>query len=107
VLAQAARDQHQYARGLNASIGGWRDDRVIARRARERQGDKLPMTRLAREGRLHPPRRCFPTQADPGVLVRLPGGETGHVRARWHPDECSEWGWQAEFDNHRSVSGLV
>jgi hypothetical protein len=78
------------------------DDRVIARgEPLQRQGDKFPMTRLTREGDSIQREDRFPTHADLGVLVLLPGGEAGQLRAWWNADDGSEWRWQVEFYNHR------
>jgi hypothetical protein len=77
------------------------DDRVIARgEPLERRGDKFPMTRLTRAGDSTHREDRFPTQADLGLLVLLPGGEAGHLRAWWNADDGSEWRWQVEFYNH-------
>jgi len=78
------------------------DDRVIARgEPLERQGAKFPMTRLTRAGDAIQREDRFPTQADLGALVLLPGGEAGLLRAWWNAEDGSEWRWQVEFYNHR------
>lgn len=78
------------------------DDRVIARgEPLERVGDKFPMTRLVRTADTIRREDRFPTQADLGELVLLPGGEVGHLRAWWNAADGSEWRWQVEFYNHR------
>jgi hypothetical protein len=78
------------------------DGPVLARgEPLKRQGDKFPMTRLAREGGTIRREDRFPTQADLGALVLLPGGEAGHLRAWWNADDGSEWRWEVEFYNHR------
>jgi hypothetical protein len=76
------------------------DDRVIARgEPLERQGRKYPMTRLERTGDSIQREDRFPTPADLGALVLLPGGEAGHLRAWWNAADGSEWRWQVEFYN--------
>ena len=78
------------------------DDRVIARgEPLERCGEKYPMTRLERVGETIRREDRFPTQADLGELVLLPGGEAGRLRAWWNAEDGSEWRWQVEFYNHR------
>ena len=55
---------------------------------RERRGDQVE-----RQDR-------WPTEADLGALVILPGGEVGRLMAWWNADDGSEWRWQVEFYNH-------
>ena len=43
----------------------------------------------------------WPTEADLGCLVILPGGEVGTLKAWWNAPDGSEWRWQVEFYNHR------
>jgi hypothetical protein len=66
-----------------------------------REGDYLPMTRLAvgdggfaREDR-------WPTEQDLGSLVILPGGEVGTLVEWWNAADGSEWRWRLEFYNRR------
>jgi hypothetical protein len=78
------------------------DDRVIARgEPLELSGEKFPMTRLVREGECVRREDRFPTSADLGALVLLPGGEAGRLLAWWNAEDASEWRWQVEFYNHR------
>lgn len=42
----------------------------------------------------------WPTDADLGRLVILPGGEAGILQAWWNADDRSEWRWSVEFYNH-------
>ena len=77
------------------------DDRVIARgEPLELVGDKFPMTRLRRVGDAVQREDRFPTAADLGAVVLLPGGEAGHLKGWWNADDGSEWRWQVEFYNH-------
>ncbi|MGH2418260.1 MAG: hypothetical protein ACRDFY_07985 [Candidatus Limnocylindria bacterium] len=78
------------------------DDRVVARgEPLEREGPYLPMTRLTLEGdEVHREDR-WPTQADLGSLVILPGGEVGVLTAWWNADDGSAWRWSVEFSNAR------
>ena len=78
------------------------DERVIARgESLRRAGEQLPLTRLeiragavAREDR-------WPSEADLGALVMLPGGEVGRLVSWWNAEDGSEWRWQIELYNHR------
>jgi len=78
------------------------DERITARgEPLERHGERYPMTRLEREGDQIRREDRFPTAADLGAVVLLPGGEAGHLRAWWNAADGSEWRWQVEFYNHR------
>jgi hypothetical protein len=75
--------------------------------ARRAFGDQLeatgdfPMTRLARrDGRIEREDR-WPSEADLGALVMLPGGEVGRLTAWWNAEDGQEWRWSVEFYNHR------
>ncbi len=78
------------------------DDRTIAsEEGLARAGEQLPMTRLwIAGGRVRREDR-WPTDADLGSLVILPGGEVGILTAWWHAADGSEWRWGVEFFNHR------
>lgn len=77
------------------------DERVVARgEPLRRQGERLPLTRLARRGDAVEREDRWPTQADLGSLVILPGGEVGRLIAWWNAEDGSEWRWQVEFYNH-------
>lgn len=41
----------------------------------------------------------WPTQADIGARVILPGGEGGILKSWWNADDKKEWRWQVEFYN--------
>jgi hypothetical protein len=70
-------------------------------------GDQLtatgdyPMTRLRRQGDQIQREDRWPTKADLGALVMLPGGEVGRLTAWWNADDGQEWRWSVEFYNHR------
>jgi hypothetical protein len=78
------------------------DDRVTGRgEPLRRAGAQLPMTRLTlRDGRVSREDR-WPTQADLGALVILPGGEVGTLTDWWNAPDGTEWRWRVEFYNHR------
>jgi hypothetical protein len=44
----------------------------------------------------------WPTEADLGVLVLLPGGEAGILASWWHASDHSEWRWHLELSNHQA-----
>ena len=70
-------------------------------------GDQLatettgPMTRLVRDGDEVRREDRWPTAADLGALVLLPGGEIGRLTAWWNAEDGAEWRWSVEFYNHR------
>ena len=59
-----------------------------------------PMSFLVRRGDRIELEDGWPSDADVGRLVILPGGETGELKSWWHADDKSEWRWQVEFYNH-------
>lgn len=77
-------------------------DRVVARGEwLERAGERYPFTHLAKQdGRLVREDR-WPTEADLGAVVILPGGEAGRLTAFWRAEDGSEWRWRLELYNHR------
>jgi hypothetical protein len=78
------------------------DEQVVARgESLERAGERLPLTRLRIDGRRVAREDRWPTEADLGALVILPGGEVGTLRAWWNAPDGSEWRWQLELYNHR------
>jgi hypothetical protein len=60
-----------------------------------------PMTYLVRQGSSIILEDGWPTQADIGRVVLLPGGDAGILKSWWNADDRSEWRWQVEFYNHR------
>ena len=78
------------------------DDRVVARgEPLERETDYFPTTRLEMVGETITREDRFPTDADLGALIILPGGEVGTLLAWWNAADASEWRWSVEFYNHR------
>lgn len=63
--------------------------------------DDRPMTRLQRKGDQIVREDRWPTEADHGALVILPGGEIGKLTAWWNADDEQSWRWSVEFYNHR------
>jgi hypothetical protein len=43
----------------------------------------------------------WPTDADIGGLVILPGGEIGELLSWWNAEDGSAWRWRVEFSNER------
>ena len=43
----------------------------------------------------------WPTDADLGAIVILPGGEAGVLTAWWNAEDGSAWRWSVEFSNAR------
>jgi hypothetical protein len=78
------------------------DERVVARGERlARAGPRYPMTRLWLEAGQVRREDRWPTAADLGSPVILPGGEVGRLTAWWQAEDGSEWRWQVEFYNHQ------
>jgi hypothetical protein len=78
------------------------DDRVIARgEPLARVGPYVPMTRLVRRGDAIVREDRWPTDADLGGVVILPGGEAGILKRWWNASDGSEWRWTVEFANRR------
>jgi hypothetical protein len=58
-----------------------------------------PMSRLViREGVVHRD-NVWPSDADLGTPVILPGGEVGILTAWWHENDRSAWRWSMELSN--------
>ena len=78
------------------------DDRILARgEPLKREGPHLPMTRLERQGSAVTRTDRWPTDADLGAIVILPGGEAGILKSWWNASDGSEWRWVVEFFNRR------
>jgi hypothetical protein len=76
------------------------DEQVVARGEElQRRGERFPTTRLSRLGRRIEREDRFPTDADLGSLVILPGGEVGRLIAWWNAPDGKEWRWRVEFYN--------
>src|SRR5690348_3447622 len=72
----------------------------IARGTDLERHEKGPMSTLVRRGSEIAVEGGWPSDADLGRLVILPGGEAGILQAWWHAPDHSEWRWQIEFYNH-------
>jgi len=60
-----------------------------------------PIARLTVQGKNITREDLWPTPADIGQNVILPGGEVGKLVSWWNAQDGSEWRWQVEFYNHR------
>ncbi len=60
-----------------------------------------PITKLMRTGDKVVREDVWPTDADLGKPVILPGGEVGILKKWWNADDHSAWRWEVEFYNHR------
>ena len=60
-----------------------------------------PIARLRRQGEGITREDIWPTEADYGLPVLLPGGEVGILKKWWNAADHQEWRWVVEFYNHR------
>ena len=77
------------------------DRHVIARGTDLAETADTPMAVLRIEGDRIVREDTWPTDADIGTPVLLPGGETGILQSWWNADDHSEWRWHVEFYNSR------
>lgn len=77
------------------------DGQVLAQGKGLKQTADRPMLRLTRRGDTIAREDVWPTEADLGRPVLLPGGEVGILRSWWNAEDGSEWRWSLEFYNHR------
>lgn len=64
-----------------------------------RQGERLPMCFLTIDGATVVRKDAWPSNADIGLPVILPGGEIGILRSWWNAPDHKEWRWTVEFYN--------
>ena len=84
---------------------------VVTVEVRDKQGNRLafgkdlqrtlasPMCRLRKDGDSILREDIWPTDADLGATVLMPGGEVGVLKQWWHSDDKMRWRWQVEFYN--------
>lgn len=91
---------HSAPQQLNIEV---RDDEgtVLARGSDLLRTDSTPIARLRREGKQITREDIWPTEADHGLPVILPGGEVGILQHWWNAPDHQEWRWRVEFYNHR------
>jgi hypothetical protein len=73
--------------------------RVIASGHDLRHEAVTPITRLTLERDTIRRENVWPSDADLGLPVILPGGEIGLLTAWWNADDGSEWRWSIELHN--------
>jgi hypothetical protein len=105
VNAEAAGDRllvHAAPSRLEVAV---RDDdgRLVARGVDLERHEVGPMSYLVRSDREITLEDGWPTEADLGRLVILPGGEAGILEQWWNADDRREWRWRVEFSNHKDV----
>src|SRR5579871_2940206 len=78
-----------------------RDDggRLVASGRDLQRTEQVPMTRLSIDGAQVRREEIWPTDADSGTPVLLPGGEVGIITGWWNRDDRREWRWTVEFYN--------
>lgn len=79
----------------------WSDTGALIARGRDlaRTADS-PMALLSRHENLVVREDIWPTPADRGRPVILPGGEVGVLMQWWNDGAHTEWRWSVEFYNH-------
>jgi hypothetical protein len=60
-----------------------------------------PIARLRRQGSTITREDIWPSEADYGIPIILPGGEVGILQSWWNDAEHQEWRWSVAFYNHR------
>lgn len=77
------------------------DGDVLARGNDLQRTASSPIARLRCEGKTITREDIWPTEADYGTPIILPGGEVGILQQWWNDPDHQEWRWIAEFYNHR------
>jgi hypothetical protein len=77
------------------------DGQLLARGENLARTLDTPMARLIRRGEEIDREDIWPSTADIGRPVILPGGEVGFLIEWWNAPDASEWRWRVEFYNHR------
>jgi hypothetical protein len=75
------------------------DGTVLASAYDLRHDAVTPITKLTLEGSTVHRENVWPSPADLGLPVILPGGEIGLLTAWWNADDGSEWRWSIELHN--------
>ena len=73
------------------------NDEVVARGEALEHPESSPMARLTVRDGAVTRENIWPTEAELGSLVLLPGGEIGTVCEWRHADDHSTWRWKVEF----------
>jgi hypothetical protein len=101
VRAQDVRDRvlvHAAPQTLDVTVRD-QDGRVLAKGENLQRHQPGPMSALVRTGSSIQLEDGWPTDADLGRIVILPGGEAGILKSWWHAEDKKEWRWQVEFWN--------
>ncbi len=85
---------------ITVEVSSREGQRLAYGRQLERTLDS-PMCRLSRHGERITREDIWPTEADYGTPVLLPGGEAGILLSWWNAADRKEWRWQVEFYNSR------
>jgi hypothetical protein len=85
---------------INVEVSS-RDGRRLAYGRQLERTLESPMCRLTREGDIVRREDIWPTEADYGRPVLLPGGEVGILMSWWNAEDHLEWRWQIELYNTR------
>lgn len=62
---------------------------------------QTPITKLQCQDEQITRQDIWPTQADYGLPIILPGGEIGLLQSWWNDPDQQEWRWTIELYNHR------
>jgi hypothetical protein len=89
---------HAAPQKLNVTVRD-SEGNVVARGDGLERHQPGPMSYLVRRGAAITLEDGWPTDADIGRLVLLPGGEAGILKAWWNAPDRKEWRWQLEFYN--------
>jgi hypothetical protein len=91
---------HAVPPSISISVRDAENREIAHAHALKRAGERYPLTRIARQGSDLTREDRWPTGADLGAIVILPGGEAGVLQAWWNAPDGSEWRWTVEFYNH-------
>jgi hypothetical protein len=76
------------------------DDRAVVAFGKDlERTEESPMCELTIDGKAVVRRDLWPTEADAGATVLLPGGEAGMLERWWNSEDRKEWRWSVEFYN--------
>ena len=91
---------HSAPRLLNIEIRS--DDGTLLARGNDlMRTENTPIARLRRQVSQITREDIWPTEADQGTPIILPGGEVGILQHWWNASDQQEWRWIVEFYNHR------
>lgn len=77
------------------------DGSVLAEGVDLEQTSDTPIARLVRHDTIITREDIWPTEAELGTPIVLPGGEGAILIMWWHAPDHSEWRWQIELYNQR------